>query len=170
MSKFDVMGFRKWLLGFDPEEFKDVKARLNLLESKVEKVSTIVETLKEELNALYKTKADIELVKSIESKLSQMDNLINELKATLTTNLRNERGEKELSTADKCDLVLNMIKQGINTSSELRKHVPFSVRELHKILKRLEELSVIGQIKKGRTKYYYIIEAKNQFVHSKELI
>jgi uncharacterized membrane protein len=76
----------------------------------------------------------------------------------------------ELSTEDKYDLVLNLIKEGINTSSELRKHVPFSVRELHKILRELEELSAIGHVKKGRTKYYYVVEAKKEIVRSEDYI
>ena len=164
------MGFRKWLLGFDPEEFKEVKARLKDLESKVEKASIIIETMKDELNTLYASKADIKLVKSIENRLSQLDNLVNELRTALATESKDKKVEKGLSTEDKYDLVLNLIKKGINTSSELRKHVPFSVRELHKILKGLEELSVIGHIKKGRTKYYYVIEAGKEFVRSEDYI
>jgi uncharacterized membrane protein len=164
------MGFRKWLLGFDPREFEIIKERLKDLESKVEKANTMVKRLKEDLNKLYETKADVVWVKSLEDKLSQLDNLVNEIKTTLTVKSRNKNGLIELSTKDKYDLVLNLIKEGINTSSELRKHVPFSVRELHKILRELEELSAIGHIKKGRTKYYYVIEAKRKFVQSKKYV
>ena len=164
------MGFRKWLLGFDPKEFEDVKRRLEDLESKVEKANTIVESMRRELKELYESKADIRLVKSLEDKLSRLDNLVNELKSILTVKSRGRSSSIELSTVDKYDLVLNLIKNGVNTSSELRKHVPFSVRELHKVLKELEELSAIGHVKKGRTKYYYVIEAKDEFVRSEDYV
>ena len=164
------MGFRKWLLGFDPKEFEDVKRRLEDLESKVEKANTIVESMRRELKELYESKADIRLVKSLEDKLSRLDNLVNELKSILTVKSRGRSSSIELSTTDKYDLVLNLIKEGVNTSSELRKHVPFSVSELHKVLKELEELSAIGHVKKGRTKYYYVIEAKDKFVRSEEYV
>jgi uncharacterized membrane protein len=164
------MGFRKWLLGFDPKEFHELKEKLNALELKIEKASVIIETIKEELDNLYKSKANVGSVKSLENKLSQLDNTINELKAVLTVKAKDKSSSIELSTEDKHDLILNLIKEGINTSSELRKHVPFSVRELHKILKELEELSAIGHIKKGRTKYYYVIEAKREFVQSKKYV
>ncbi len=161
------MGLRKWLLGFDP---KELKSRLDTLESKVESISKTLISLRTDINELRRRKADIEIVKSLEDKLSQLDNLINELKSTLTAKMADIRGEGELSTKDKYDLVLNLIRKGINTSSELRKHVPFSVRELHQILKRLEELSVIGHVKKGRTKYYYVIEAKEMVVQSEDYV
>jgi uncharacterized membrane protein len=164
------MSFRKWLLGFDPKEFKELKERLSLLESKVEKANTLIESLKEELNELYESKADTESVKSLENKLSQLDNLINELRVVLTAKSKSKRCLMELSTEDKYDLVLNLIKKGVNTSSELRKHVPFSVRELHKVLRKLEELSAIGHVKKGRTKYYYVVEAERKFVQSEDYI
>jgi len=161
------MGLRKWLLGFDPGEFE---ARLRDLESKIEKATNILDSLKEELNELRKDKADIEVVRSIEERLSRLDNLINELRSVLTAKFMGKKGGKELSMADKCDLVLNLIKSGVNTSSELRKFVPFSVRELHRVLKRLEELSAIRHVKRGRTKYYYVIEAKEGVVRSEDFI
>jgi chromosome segregation ATPase len=33
-----------------------------------------------------------------------------------------------------------------------------------------EELSAIGHVKKGRTKYYYVIEAKDEFVRSEDYV
>ena len=161
------MGLRKWLLGFDPEEFK---ARLEELEFKIERTNNILDSLREELNELRNGKADIRMVKSLEEKLSQLDNLINELRSILTMKFMDKKGEKKLSMKDKCDLVLNLIKNGVNTSSELRKFVPFSVRELHQVLKRLEELSAIRHVKRGRTKYYYVIEAKGGVVRSEDFI
>jgi len=143
------MGLRKWLLGFDPEEFK---TRLEDLEFKIERVSDVLDSLREDVNELRNSKADMSVVKSLEDRLSQLDNLINELRSVLTTKLTDKSVRKELSMADKCDLVLNLIRSGINTSSELRKFVPFSVGELHQVLKRLEELSVIGHIKKRTDK------------------
>jgi len=50
------MGLRKWLLGFDPGEFE---ARLRDIESKIERATNILDSLKEELNELQKNKADI---------------------------------------------------------------------------------------------------------------
>jgi len=110
------------------------------------------------------------MVRSIEDRLSRLDNLINELRSVLTVKFMDKKGGKELSMADKCDLVLNLIKSGVNTSSELRKFVPFSVRELHQVLKRLEEMSAIRHVKRGRTKYYYVIEAKEGVVRSEDFI
>jgi hypothetical protein len=53
-----------------------------------------------------------------------------------------------LFTRNEYDLLLNLIKKKINTLSKLGTHIPFSVRELNKILKKLEELSGIGHVKK----------------------
>ena len=161
---FGVMGLRKWLLGFDPDEFR---AKLEELEERIEEAVRMVELLSEELDELKDVKDD---VRRVEERLSELDNLINELRDVLTGKREAITTEKELSTADKYDLVLNLIKEGINTSSELRKRVPFSVRELHRILNELEKSSLIGYVKKGRTKYYYVVEAKKRKVQSKDYV
>jgi len=109
-------------------------------------------------------------VQSIEEQLSNLDNLINNIFDILKMKRETKKGRIELSNMDKCGIVLNLIQKGINTSSELRKYVPFSVRELYEVLNELEKLSIIGQIKEGRKKKYYVIEDDSEFVQSEDYL
>ncbi len=69
------MSFRKWLLSFDPKEFRKLKERSNLLESKVEKANTLVEYLKEMLSKLYESKSDVESVTSARNITTQFQTI-----------------------------------------------------------------------------------------------
>jgi len=158
---------RRFLLGFDPD---DIQAKLTVVESKLEESSKILQSLKEELDKLKESKADMRYVQSIEEQLSNLDNLINNIFDILKMKREIKKGRIELSNMDKCGIVLNLIQKGINTSSELRKYVPFSVRELYEVLNELEKLSIIGQIKEGRKKKYYVIEDDSEFVQSEDYL
>ena len=158
---------RRFLLGFDPD---DIQAKLIAIESKLEESSKILQSLKEELDKLKESKADIRYVQSIEEQLSNLDNLINNIFDILKMKREIKKGRIELSNMDKCRIVLNLIRKGVNTSSELRKYVPFSVRELYEVLNELEKLSIIGQMKEGRKKKYYVIEDDSEFVQSEDYL
>jgi len=69
------MSFRKWLLSFDPKEFRKLKERSSLLESKVEKANTLVEYLKEMLSKLYESKSDVESVTSARNITTQFQTI-----------------------------------------------------------------------------------------------
>lgn len=154
-------------MGFDPDE---LYARLAAMESRLEESSKILQSLKEDLDKLKESKADVKYVQSIEEQLSNLDNLINSMIKVIGTRRRDKKVEIDVSTSDKHQLVLELIRKGVNTSSELRKHVSFSVRELYEILNDLEKLSMIGHIKEGRKKRYYVIEADDEFVQSGQFL
>ncbi len=58
---------RRFLLGFDPD---DIQAKLIAIESKLEESSKILQSLKDELDKLKESKADIRYVQSTQLRQS----------------------------------------------------------------------------------------------------
>lgn len=77
------MGLRRWILGFDPDEFHELKTALIRIENIEKEIQEVKETIKE-LQRLLNDKADKQTVdllsKMLETERKIVDSLEQELK------------------------------------------------------------------------------------------
>ena len=154
------MGLRSWILGFNPGDIKDLKERVKALENEVKDLAKAhQDTLKQllEIQRGLEEKAD---KKAMERELESLSKLV----MAVYDKLKDLEAYSEYSTVEKLEskdkeiLVLNLLRQGYTSPSEILSKLEISSRELYEILKRLEEKKKIGKFRKGRKVHYYIIE------------
>jgi len=154
------MGLRSWLFGFNPNDVKALKEKVLFLENEVKDLAKAhQDTLKQllEIQRALENKAD---KKTMERELESLSKLV----MAVYDKLKDLEAYSEYSTMEKLEskdkeiLVLNLLRQGYTSPSEILSKLEISSRELYEILKRLEEKKKIGKFRKGRKVHYYIIE------------
>jgi len=154
------MGLRSWLFGFNPNDVKALKEKVLFLENEVKDLAKAhQDTLKQllEIQRALENKAD---KKTMERELESLSKLV----MAVYDKLKDLEAYSEYSTMEKLEskdkeiLVLNLLRQGYTSPSEILSKLEISSRELYEILKHLEEKKKIGKFRKGRRVHYYIIE------------
>jgi len=168
------LSLRSWILGIDPNEVRALINRVHELEKE-----TI--TLKAEIKALSQLygrtfKDLLRLQKSMEDVWEKVDNKadkksmerelesLSKLVMAVYDKLKDLEAYSDYSTMEKLEskdkdiLVLNLLRQGYTSPSEILSRLEISSRELYEVLKRLEEKKKIGKFRKGRKVHYYITE------------
>ncbi|RLF86708.1 hypothetical protein DRN43_02405 [Thermococci archaeon] len=154
------MGLRSWILGFDPEDIKALKEKILFLEGEVRNLAQGYQDLLKQLLEIQRaleSKAD---KKSVERELESLSKLV----MAIYDKLKDLEAYSEYSTVEKLEskdkdiLVLNLLRQGYTSPSEILSRLEISSRELYEVLKRLEEKKKIRKFRKGRKVHYYIIE------------
>ena len=165
------VGLRKWILGFDPDEFHELKTafiRIENIEKEIQEVKEHIKELQRSLN----DKADRQTVdllsKMLETERKIVDSLENEIKEVKlkfgTIELSSEFYETQKVPIDDFELeerVIKLISQGHNSPTELIRMLGISADKLYQIINRLITSRRIKKIKKGRKVYYILIEERN---------
>ena len=155
-----MVGLREWILGFNPDDVKALKEKVQFLENEVRDLAKAhQDTLKQllEIQRALENKADKQAMENEWKSLSKLVMAIYDKLKDLEAYSDYSTMEK-LESKDKDILVLNLLRQGYTSPSEILSRLEISSRELYEILKRLEEKKKIGKFRKGRKVHYYIIE------------
>jgi len=162
------VGLRKWILGFDPDEFNELKTALIRVENIEKEIQEVKERIKE-LQRLLNDKADRQTVdllsKMLETERKIVDSLEKELKEVKlkfdTLELSSELSEIQKVPIDDFELeerVIKLISQGHNSPTELIRMLGISADKLYQIINRLITSRRVKKIKKGRKVYYILVE------------
>ena len=162
------VGLRKWILGFDPDEFNELKTALIRVENIEKELREVKEHIKE-LQKLLNDKADKQTVdllsKMLETERKIVDSLEKELKGVKlkfdALELSSELSEIQKVPIDDFELeerVIKLISQGHNSPTELIRMLGISADKLYQIINRLITSRRIKKIKKGRKVYYILVE------------
>ena len=162
------MGLRKWILGFDPDEFNELKTGFIRIENIEKEIQEVKERIKE-LQRLLNDKADRQSVdllsKMLETERKIVDSLEKELKEVKlkfdTMELSSELYETQKVPIDDFELeerVIKLISQGHNSPTELIHMLGISADKLYKVINQLITSRRIKKIRKGRKVYYILIE------------
>ena len=162
------VGLRKWILGFDPDEFHELKTAFIRIENIEKEIQEVKEHIKG-LQRLLNDKADrqtVELLsKMLETERKIVDSLEKELKEVKLKfdilDLSSELPETQKVPIDDFELeerVIKLISQGHNSPTELIRMLGISADKLYQIINRLITSRRIKKIKKGRKVYYVLVE------------
>ena len=150
------MGLRSWILGDYVKKIDKIEALEGEVKALTKGYQDILKNLLEIQRAL-ENKAD---KKTMERELESLSKLV----MAVYDKLKDLEAYSDYSTVEKLEskdkdiLVLNLLRQGYTSPSEILSRLEISSRELYEILKRLEEKKKIGKFRKGRKVHYYIIE------------
>lgn len=162
------VGLRKWILGFDPDEFHELKTaiiRISNIEKEIQEVKEHIKEVQRSLN----DKADKQTVdllsKMLETDRKIVDSLEEELKEIKlkfgTLELYSELSETQKVPIDDFELeerLIKLISQGHNSPTELIHMLGISADKLYKVINQLITSRRIKKIKKGRKVYYILVE------------
>ncbi len=161
------MSLRSWLLGFDPNEVKALKAEVADLKERLrslEDISRRVELLEERLRVLdYVSDSTKENRLWIKELLKDIEDLKLEIEALKLKSEADSSGKAELDELDLEARVYDLIRKGQTSPTKLAQALGISKDKLYRILKRLQDARLITTIGKGkRKKYVPVLEAENE--------
>lgn len=161
------MGIRSWLLKpylealeSQSKELLNLKDEVKGLQEKVDDLANGYQDILKELLQLQKsleTKAD---KKETERELESLSKLVmavyDKIKELETVNQLSlgeslDKNEEEL-------LVLDYLRQGYGSPSELLSRLKFGNKKLYAILRRLEAKGKVRKVRKGKRVYYMLVE------------
>ena len=156
-----VVGFRRWIIGIDPDEVKALESKVEILEAELKALKEdnikVHDELREVLKVLNEKadKVDIQDLRlRFNSFMKTLDSLIMKIES-LEIGLQ---GDHLLADDEaKKELILRLIREGYNTPKELKTMVPFGNKKLYEVLKELEREGLIKKLKKRR-KVVFVIE------------
>ena len=160
MSRWNNLGLRSWLLGDYAKRLGDLEGEVKDLRQKVDDLARGYQDILKELLQLQKgleAKAD---KKETERELESLSRLVmavyDKIKELETVNQLAlgeslDKNEEEL-------LVLDYLRQGYGSPSELLSRLKFGNKKLYAILKRLEAKGKVRKVRKGRRVYYVLVE------------
>jgi len=162
------VGLRKWVLGFDPDEFHELKTaiiRISNIEKEIQEVKEHIKELQRSLN----DKADKQTVdllsKMLETDRKIVDSLEEELKEIKlkfgALELYSEISETQKVPIDDFELeerIIELISKGYDSPTELMRRIGISADKLYQIINRLITSRRIKKIKKGRRVHYVPVE------------
>ncbi|RLF81989.1 hypothetical protein DRN38_01180 [Thermococci archaeon] len=161
------MGIRRWLLGFNPEDLKEWIPKVQSLEAEVkdlrQKIEELVKANQDMLKQLLQIQRDLENKadkKAMERELESLSKLV----MAVYDKLKDLESYSEVSLGESLDqkdeelLVLNLLRQGYTSPSELLSRLKMSNKRLYAILKRLEAQGKVRKLRKKRRVHYVLIE------------
>jgi len=161
------VGIRRWLLGFNPEDLKEWIPKVQSLEAEVkdlrQKIEELVKANQDMLKQLLQIQRDLENKadkKAMERELESLSKLV----MAVYDKLKDLESYSEVSLGESLDqkdeelLVLNLLRQGYTSPSELLSRLKMSNKRLYAILKRLEAQGKVRKLRKKRRVHYVLIE------------
>lgn len=161
------MGFRSWLLGIDPREIKELSREMESLKEETRNLKVLVGKLIEEhtktlreLIKLQKALEDKADKKAMERELESLSKLV----MAVYDKIKELEEVSEVSLGESLDpeseeiLVLDLIRQGYTSPSELISRLKFGNKKLYTILKRLEAKGKVRKLRKKRRVHYVLAE------------
>jgi len=150
------VGLREWILG----DYVKKIDKIEVLEGEVKALTKGYQDILKNLLKIQRALEDKADKKIVERELESLSKLV----MTVYDKLKDLEAYSEYSTVEKLEskdkeiLVLNLLRQGYASPSEILSRLEISSRELYEVLKRLEEKKKIGKFRKGRKVHYYVIE------------
>jgi len=142
------VGLRKWILGFDPDEFHELKTaiiRISNIEKEIQEVKEHIKEVQKSLN----DKASLEEeLKEIKLKFGTLE-------------LYSEISETQKVPIDDFELeerIIELISKGYDSPTELIRMLGISADKLYKIINQLITTRRIKKIKKRRRVHYVPVE------------
>ena len=154
------MGLRSWILGDYAKDLQRLEERVKTLEAKVNDLAKFnQDTLKEllQLQKNLEAKAD---KREVERELESLSKLV----MAVYDKIKELEAYSEFSPGESLDpeseeiLVLDLIRQGYTSPSELVSRLKFGNKKLYAILKRLEAKGKLRKLRKKRKVHYVLIE------------
>lgn len=155
-----ILGLRSWILGDYAKRLENLEGEVKDLRQKVDELARGYQDILKELLQIQKgleSKAD---KKEMERELESLSKLVmvvyDKIKELETVNQLSlgeslDRNEEEL-------LVLDYLRQGYGSPSELLSRLKFGNKKLYAILKRLEAKGKVRKLRKGKRVYYVLVE------------
>ena len=155
-----ILGIRSWILGDYAKRLEGLEKEVKDLRQKVDDLARGYQDILKELLQLQKSleaKAD---KKETEGELESLSKLVmavyDKIKEMETVNQLSlgeslDKNEEEL-------LVLDYLRQGYSSPSELLSRLKFGNKKLYAILKRLKAKGKVRKLRKGKRVYYVLIE------------
>ena len=160
------MGLREWIIGPYAEEVNRLREEIQTLKSEVKALrflvndlqKTDVNTLKEliRIQKALENKAD---KKAMERELESLSKLV----MAVYDKLKDLEAYSEVSLGESLDpeseeiLVLDLIRQGYTSPSELVSRLKFGNKKLYAILKRLEAKGKLRKLRKKHRVHYVLV-------------
>ena len=154
------MGLREWILGPYAKDLEELKSEVKDLKENYHNVRDDIQNILKNLLEIQRTLENKADKKTMERELESLSKLV----MAVYDKLKDLEAYSDYSTVEKLEskdkdiLVLNLLRQGYTSPSEILSRLEISSRELYEILKRLEEKKKIGKFRKGHKVHYYVIE------------
>lgn len=154
------MGLRSWILGDYVKELQQLEERVKTLEEKVNDLGKSQEETLRELLQLQKSLEEKANRKDMERELESLSKLV----MAVYDKLKELEAYSEFSPGESLDpeseeiLVLDLIRQGYTSPSELVSRLKFGNKKLYAILKRLEAKGKLRKLRKKRKVHYVLVE------------
>lgn len=159
------MGLREWLL-------KPYLQRLQALEDQVKGVDNKLRKLELQLmsiQAKFDDKVDRETFRllqklvdnsgtTIKSLQKEIENIRLEIEGLKLHSEMEQIEAKELSKEEAKAFLLDLIKKGYHSPSELKRLVPFGVNKMYKLLEELEKDGLVRKVGSKRKRKYIPVE------------
>ena len=147
------MGLREWILGPYAKDLEELKSEVKNLAQGYQ--DTLKELLK--IQRALEDKAD---KKAVERELESLSKLV----MIVYDKLKELEAYSEVSLGESLDpeseevLVLDLIRQGYTSPSELVSRLKMGNKKLYEILKRLEAKGKVRKLRKGKKVHYVLVE------------
>ena len=152
------MGIREWIL-------KPYLQRLQVLEDKLTQLEDKIQTLDGTLRQLQTSKVDKETFRllqklvdsngiTLRSLQKEIENMRLEIESLKLHSEMEQLKTTELSREEAKALLLDLIKKGHHSPTELKRLIPFGVNKMYKLLEELEKDGLIRKIGPKRKRKY----------------
>jgi len=147
------VGLREWILGPYAKDLEELKSEVKNLAKDYQ--DTLKELLK--IQRALEDKAD---KKAVERELESLSKLV----MIVYDKLKELEAYSEVSLGESLDpeseevLVLDLIRQGYTSPSELVSRLKMGNKKLYEILKRLEAKGKVRKLRKGKKVHYVLVE------------
>jgi len=154
------MGLREWILGPYAKDLEELKSEVKDLKENYHNVRDDIQNILKNLLEIQRTLENKADKKTMERELESLSKLV----MAVYDKLKDLEAYSDYSTMEKLEskdkdiLVLNLLRQGYTSPSEILSRLEISSRELYEVLKRLEEKKKIGKFRKDHKVHYYVIE------------
>jgi len=154
------MGLRSWILGPYAKDLEELKDEVKTLQVKMDELSKDYQDMLKELLKIQKTLEDKADKKAVERELESLSKLV----MIVYDKLKDLEAYSEVSLGESLDkngeeiLVLDYLRQGYTSPSELVFRLKMGNKKLYAILKRLEAKGKVRKLRKGKKVHYVLVE------------
>ena len=154
------MGLREWILRPYLDKLQALEGEVKTLESEVKALANGYQDILRELlriQQILEAKADKKVMERELESLSKLVMAVYDKIKELETVNQLSLGES-LDQKEEELLVLDYLRQGYGSPSELVSRLKFGNKKLYAILKRLEAKGKVRKLRKGKRVYYVLVE------------
>jgi len=154
------LGFREWILGPYAKDLEELKSEVKDLKENYHNVRDDIQDILKQLLEIQRALEDKADKKTMERELESLSKLV----MAVYDKLKDLEAYSEVSLGESLDqkdeelLVLDLLRQGYTSPSELVSRLKFGNKKLYAILKRLEAQGKVRKLRKKKKVYYVIVE------------